>query len=92
MSWVGHRSRPIRRRLTSLSANQQVATFMEGQLVELTEEELKEADHEVVRYRRQARVEGAYAHVGLLAVSMRCRRATWSDCGVDANFVRPQGW
>ena len=42
---------------------------MEGQLVELTEEELKEADLEMVRYRRQARVEGAYPDVGLLAVS-----------------------
>ena len=43
---------------------------MEGQLVELTEEERKEADHEVVRYRRQAPVEGAYPDVGLLALSM----------------------
>ena len=38
---------------------------MEGQLVEL-----KEADLEMVWYRRQARVEGAYPDVGLLAVSM----------------------
>ena len=44
--------------------------LMEGQLAELTEEELREADHELVRYRRQARVEGAYPDVGLLAVSV----------------------
>ena len=44
--------------------------LMDGQLVEFTEEELKEADHEMVRYRRQARVEGAHPDVGLLAVSM----------------------
>ena len=44
--------------------------LMEGQLAELTKEELREADHELVRYRRQARVEGAYPDVGLLAVSV----------------------
>ena len=43
---------------------------MEDQLVEPMEEELKEADHEMVAYRRQARVEGAYPDVGFLAVSM----------------------
>ena len=32
---------------------------MEGQLAEITEEELREADHDLVRCRRQARVEGA---------------------------------
>ena len=37
--------------------------------MDLTEEELKDADHELVRYRRQARVEGAYPDVGLLAVA-----------------------
>ena len=44
--------------------------LIEGQLVELTEEELKEADLEMVQYRRQARVEGAHPDVRLLAVSM----------------------
>ena len=43
---------------------------MEGQLVELTKGVLKEADLDMVRYRRQARVEEAYPDVGLLAVSM----------------------
>ena len=42
---------------------------MEGQL-ELTEEEVKEEDLEMVQYRRQARVEGAYPDVGPLAVPM----------------------
>ena len=31
---------------------------VKGHVVELTEEELKDVDHELVRYRRQARVEG----------------------------------
>ena len=46
--------------------------FMGGLLVVLKEEEeeLKEADLEMVRYRRQARVEGAYFDVGLPAESM----------------------
>ena len=44
---------------------------MGGQLVVLKEEEeLKEADLEMVRYRRQARVEGSYFDVGLPAESM----------------------
>ena len=42
---------------------------MKGLLPELTEEELREADQELVRYRRQARSEGVYPDVGLLAVS-----------------------
>ena len=45
-----------------------VSTFTAG-IVELMEEELKEADHEMVRYRRQARVDGSYPDVGLLAVA-----------------------
>ena len=45
--------------------------LMGGQLVVLKEEEeLKEADLEMVRYRRQARVEGDYFDVGLPAESM----------------------
>ena len=43
---------------------------MEGQLAELTEDELRVAVHELVRYRRQARIEGAYPDVGLLVVSV----------------------
>ena len=42
---------------------------MEDMLVELTEEELKESDLEMVRYCRQARAEGAHPDVD----SWRCR-------------------
>ena len=38
-----------------------------GLLSELTQEELREADQELVRYRRQARSEGVYPDIGLLA-------------------------
>ena len=41
----------------------------EGSAAGLTEEELREADQELVRYHRQARFEGVYPDVGLLAVS-----------------------
>ena len=42
--------------------------LMKGLLPELTEEELREADQELVRYRRQARSEGVDPDIGLLAV------------------------
>ena len=42
---------------------------MRGHIVDFTEEELKDADHQLVRFRRQARVEGAHPDVGLLAVA-----------------------
>ena len=37
--------------------------LLEGHLVELTEEEVKDADRELARYRWQACVEGAYPDV-----------------------------
>ena len=43
--------------------------LMKGLLPELTEEELREADQELVRYRRQTRSEGVYTDAGILAVS-----------------------
>ena len=43
--------------------------LMKVLLPELTEEELREADQELVRYRRQARSEGVYLDIGLLAVA-----------------------
>ena len=43
--------------------------LMKGLLPELTEEELREASQELVRYRRQARSEGVSPDVGPLAVS-----------------------
>ena len=68
---------------------------MKGLLPEVKEEELREADQELVRHRRQARSEGVYPDAGLLAVSAWAQM--WSGkclssgvqglCGVDVTFL-----
>ena len=60
-------------------------TLMKGLLPELTEEELIEADQELVRYRRQARSEGVYPDVGLLPVP------AWSQMRLGIFFSRVHG-
>ena len=65
---------------------------MEGQLVELTEEEeVKEADLEMVRYRRQARVEGAHPDVGSIQCLGRTRPRGVEKKRMLGSFLRGMG-